>query len=396
MRTVDRWAYGPAAFRPAPERELSPAVRTKYKAYASQGGLLGAFTYAAVVLETDDDLAATLASIPTTLFVTSSLHDDAIDEADDWTADRKRRLNEHVTLGDLAFTSALEAANSLPDEVDLSPVIETIHRIGCGQLGEETVEPSTATLEDAIARVDERGAVWADLGVSLIGTVDGYSDGQLERLRTVTRNAMFVLTVVDDVEDLPEDVANGVANIPIALYDGDLSGHDSTVATVESFLESDASRRLEALLADRRVALETGVRDLAETVDRPNEAILDAVARALTWYCKSACSIPVGETVPPARQREIRTQVAAGEDSRRRATEVVVADLPFAAAVDSETAAAVEPEMLTDAVADLPADPLADVLVMLTHIATVADGVISTSLEEALATLERRTSTTTA
>ena len=377
------------------ERELSPAVRTKYEGYAAQGGLLGAFTYAAVVLETDDDeLAATLASIPTTLFVTSSLHDDAIDEADCWAADRKRRLNQHVTLGDLAFTSALEAANSLPAEIDLSPVLKTVRQIGRGQLGEEALEPSTATLEDTIARVDERGGVWADLAVSLIGAVDGYSDEQLEGLRTVTRDAMFVLTVVDDVEDLSEDVANGVANVPIALYDGDLSAYDSTAAAVESFLASDAPRRLEVLLADRRVALETGVRELLETVDRPNEAILDAVSRALTWYCESACSIPVAQSVPLARQREIRTQVADDERTRRRAAETVVADLPFGAVADSETAAAVDPEMLADAVADLPADPLADVLVALTHVATVADGVMSTSLEEALSTLERRAART--
>ncbi|WP_440769676.1 hypothetical protein [Natronorubrum sp. DTA28] len=378
------------------ERELSPAVRTKYEAYTAQGGLLGAFTYAAVVLETDDDgLAATLASIPTALFVTSSLHDDAIDESDDWTGNRKRRLNEHVTLGDLAFTSVLEAANSLPDEIDLSPVLETVRQIGRGQLGEEALEPTTATLEDAVARVDERGAVWADLAVSLVGAVDGYSEDQLERLRTVTRHAMFVLTVVDDVEDLPEDVANGVASVPTALYDGDLSACDSPAAIANSFLASDAPRRLGALFADRRAALETGVRDLAETMDRPNAAILDAVARALTWYCESACSIPVAETVPPARQREISTQVAGDERTRRRVAETVVADFPFGAAADSETVAVVDPEILAEAVADLPADPLADVLVALTHVATVADGVMSTSLEEALATLERRAASTT-
>ncbi|WP_440765849.1 hypothetical protein [Natronorubrum sp. DTA7] len=377
------------------ERALSPTVRTKYEAYAAQGGLLGAFTYAAVVLETDDDdLAATLASIPTALFVTSSLHDDAIDESDDWTGNRKQRMNEHVTLGDLAFTSVLEAANSLPHEIDLSPILETVRQIGRGQLGEETLEPSTATLEDAIARVDERGSVWADLAVSLIGAVDSYSDNQLERLRTVTRDAMFVLTVVDDVEDLPEDVANGVASVPTALYDGDLSTCDSPAAIADSFLASDAPRRLEALFDDRRAALETGVHDLGETTDRPNAAILDAVQRALTWYCESACSIPVAQSVPPTRQREIRTQVAGDERMRRRVAERVVADLPFGAVADSETVTAIDPETLADVVADLPADPLADVLVALTHVGTVADGVMSTSLEEALATLERRAATT--
>lgn len=368
-----------------PDRDLSPAVREKYERYTDQGGLLGAFTYAAVALETgDDDLAAAMASVPTNLFVTSSLHDDAIDEADGWD-DRKRRLNEHVTLGDLVFTDIVETADSLPDRVDITPVLQTVRRIGTGQLREDAPDPETATLEDAIARVDERGTVWGDLAVALVDTVDGFSNAHRERLRRITRNAMFVLTVVDDVEDLPADIANGVVNVPIALYDGDLGAYDSETAAIEAFLESDTPRRLEAMLAERRAEFEADSHAFVDAVEYSNEAVFDAAYRALSWYCESICSIPVDRTVPAARRRELERRLAAAGAERRRCLEELLANHPLEAAVDREA--------LTDAVGDLPADRLAAVLAMFIHVGSIADSVMSTSLEDAVASLERATAT---
>lgn len=365
------------------DHDLSPAVRATYERYTDQGGLLGAFTYAAVVLETgDDELAAAMASIPTNLFVTSSLHDDAIDESDDWD-DRKRRLNAHVTLGDLVYTDVVETAASLPDDVDLAPVLEAVRRIGTGQLREDALDPATATLEDAIARVEERGTVWGDLAVALVDAVGGFSAAQRDRLRRATRNAMFVLTVIDDVEDLPADIDNGVVNVPIALYDGDLTAYDSrTAAAVEAFLESETPRRLETMLADRRAELEADCRALADSLARSTEAVLDAAYRALSWYCESICSRPVARTVPPARRRELERRLAAGDAERRRCLEEFLAALPLNVAVDDGA-------LPDDAVADLPADRLATVLAMLAHIGTIATDVMSTSLEAALASLER-------
>ncbi|ELZ23820.1 hypothetical protein C477_01440 [Haloterrigena salina JCM 13891] len=373
-----------------PDAGCPPPFRARVERYTNQGGLIGAFTYALTVLETDDEtLAATTASIPTNLFVTSSLHDDAIDESGDWNAaDRKRRLNERITLGDLVFTNVVEAVRSLPADADLTPVLETVRQIGRGQLAEDHLEPSTATLEDAVARVDARGAVWGDLAVALVDAVADYSETQCEMLRRLTRNGMFVLTVVDDVEDLPADVANGVANVPRALYDGDLSTRESPAAVVDAFLGSDAPDRLEAILAERRTALGADARAFAATLDRPETDVLAAVRRALSWYCDTVCSVPVEATVPPERQRRVRAQLAGDEASTRRTLAAAVAELPL------ETGSLpVDLDAVIDTVVELPAAPLADVLSMVTHVATIADDVMSTSLADALDVLERRAST---
>lgn len=361
---------------------VTPALQSQATAYTNQGGLLGAFTYALVVLETDDEsLAASSASIPTNLFVTSALHDDAIDEVED-DIDRKRRLNERVTLGDLVYTNVLEATRALPADADLAPVLETIREIGHGQLAEEAHDPATVTREAAADRVDARGAVWGRLAVALIEAVADYSDTQLELCRRLTSDAMFVLTVADDVADLPEDVANGVANLPAALCDADLEAAPSPDAVVDAFLASDAPARLESLVAERRASMAADAVAFAESLDHPERRVLAAVRQALSWYCESVCSVPLEVTVPPARQRELRTRLGADEETKRRTIATTITDWP----VDPATLA-VDVDAIVDAAVAQPGAPLADVLVMSTHVATVADAGMSTSLADAYTAL---------
>ncbi|QCS43152.1 hypothetical protein [Natrinema versiforme] len=366
------------------EADLPPALRTKADAYADQGGLLGAFTYFFTVLETDDDaLAKTLGSIPTDLFVTSALHDDAIDQADEWDTDRKRRLNEHVSLGDIVYTNVVEAVSEVPDDADLRPVLETVRDIGAGQLAEEEFDAATASVDDAIARVEARGSIWGDLAVRLVATTGRYSDAQLEHLRTIATDGLFVLTVIDDLADLPEDVENGVATLPLVCFDGDPDEYDSTEALVEAVLASDVPDRLEALVARRRAEIDAAATELADSLERSNEALLAAAARALTWYCESICSVPVAETVSPAEQREIRERLTGDERSTRRYVDERVSEYQRQAPVDTADVAAT--------VAELPDEPVVRTATRLRHLESIVDGVMHTTLEDALAELRSAT-----
>jgi hypothetical protein len=365
--------------------ELPPTVRTNADRYADQGGLLGTFTYCFAYLGTDDaDLAARLASIPTDLFVASALHDDAIDEADDWTGARKRRLNEHVSVGDLAFANVLEAAAEAPADVDLTPALEVVREIGAGQLAEEGFD-ATATVDDAVARVEERGGVWGDLAVELVGAAGGYSDAQRRRLRTIATNGLFVLTVVDDLADLHEDAANDVVTLPLVCFDGDPDDYRSTEALVDAVLASDVPGRLETLVDRRRAEIDLAASELYGSLERSDGALLAAADRALRWYRESVCSVPVAETVPPERQRAIRDRLTGSDRSRRRYVADRVDDLPVA--VDTDAAAA--------AVADLPGDRLARTAIRCRHCRTLAESMLYTTLEEALAALRAESASPT-
>lgn len=366
------------------EDELPPALRTTVDAYTDQGGLLGAFTYFFTVLETDDEtLAETLGSIPTDLFVTSALHDDAIDEADTWGTDRKRHLNEHVSLGDLVYANVVEAVSDLPADIDLSPVLETVREIGAGQLAEEEFDAATASVDDAIARIEERGSVWGDLAVGVVASTGRYSDAQLESLRTIATNGLFVLTVIDDLADLPEDIENGVATLPLVCFDGDPDDYATTEAVIEAVLASDVPDRLEELVAQRRAEIDAAATDLADSLERSNEALLAAAARALTWYCESLCSVPVAETVPSAKRREIRERLTGDERSTRRYIDERVAEYHRQAPVDTADVAAT--------VTDLPDEPVVQTAIRLRHLESIVDDLMHTTLEDALAELRTAT-----
>lgn len=360
------------------DAELPPTLQPTVDAYADQGGLLGAFTYFFAALEHDDaELAATLASIPTDLFVTSALHDDAIDEADEWGTDRKRRLNEHVSVGDIVFTNVVESVAEAPDDVDLTPVLEIVREIGAGQLAEEEFDARTATVDDAIARIEQRGNVWGELAVELVAATGRYSDAQLEQLRTIATNVLFVLTVIDDLADLPEDVENGVATLPLVCFAGDPAEYRSTEALIDAVLASDVPDRLEELVARRRATIEAAASELWSSLDRSNEALLEAAYRALRWYCETVCSTPISETVTPGRQRTIRDRLAGDERSTRRYVADRVAD--YSLPVDADAVAA--------AVSDLPSDPVARTAIRVHHLESIVDGAMHTTLEDALAEL---------
>ncbi|QLG51098.1 hypothetical protein [Natrinema halophilum] len=360
------------------DANLPPALRTKVDTYVDQGGLLGALTHFFTVLDTDDaDLAATLASIPTNLFVTSALHDDAIDKADEWGADRKRRLNEHVSVGDLIFTNVAETVATAPDAVDLTPALETARKIGTGQLAEETFDGSNATVDDAIARIEARGSVWGELAVRIVAATGGYSDAQLEALRTIATNSLFVLTVIDDLADLPEDIENDVTTLPLVYFDGDPDEYGSTEAVIDAVLTSDVPDRLAELITRRQAAIEAAAADLRVSLDLPNEALLEAGDRTLAWYCESISSDSVGETVPVAQQRAIRERVTGDEQTRRRYVAECLTELPIAADADEAVAA----------VSDVPGELLAETAIRFHHLGSIADGVMYTSLEDALAEL---------
>lgn len=367
---------------------VSPALRTKLEHYADQGGLLGTFTYFFASLETDgEDLAATLASIPTDCFAASALHDDAIDQggvdtdtaADEWSGDRKRRLNEHISAGDLVFANVIDAVEAAPADVDLTPVLETIREIGAGQLAEETFDATTASVDDAIARVEARGSVWGDLAADLVGATGSYSETQLESVRTIATNGLFVLTIIDDLADLPADIDNDVATLPLVCFDGDPDAYRSTEELVDAVLASDVPDRLRDLVDRRRAAIDAAAADLWASLEHSDRALLDAAFRALTWYRESVCSVPVAETVPSTARRALREHLT-GDAATRRA---FVADrldaLPIAVPVDPEDASAT--------LADLPDDRLVRTAVLCRHVGTLADSLMPTTLDDALAEL---------
>ncbi|PSP74035.1 hypothetical protein BRC86_07215 [Halobacteriales archaeon QS_3_64_16] len=368
------------------ERDLPSELRADLEKYTNQGGLLGVFTYFFTYLETDDeDLAATAASIPTCLFVMSSLHDDAIDEAIEQEEDLKGFLNWRTTVGDVIFTYAIDFAEELPEGFDVGTITGRFREIGAGQLREESLTTTDLTVEQAITRVEERGSVWGELAVGPVEAAGYYSEARLERIYTFTANLLFVLTVIDDVEDLPEDLGNDVLNVPLLLYRGDPTEHASTRALIDSVLDSDVPARLDELITEHEDEMEAAARQFAADSRHETSDLLDAWNRSLVWYLDAACTVPVERNVPEERQEAIRSKLGGDDETKRRyLLEEIVAEFP--ARFDSR-------EEFAASMSSLPATSLVPAAIKTFHIEALVDSVMTTSLEDALANLRAESTT---
>jgi hypothetical protein len=362
------------------EKELSDGLQADIEKYANQGGLLGVLTYFLIYLETaDKNVAAATALIPTCLFITSSLHDDAIDEAVENDERLKTFLNLRTTVGDMIFTHVVDLADDLSDEVDIKCITEQFREIGAGQLREDEITSTNLSAEQAIARVEERGSVWGELAISPVEAGGYYSDAQLNRIYTFTANLLFVLTVIDDVEDVPEDVKNDVVNIPLILHRKDPSEHASKQALIDSLLASEVPQELDELIAQREAKMEDAARQFYANSQHGKPSLLDAWNHALAWYQKSVCTVPVKQNVPVDQQQEVRENLADEDETKSRyLIEEVIVDFPARFGPRDEFVTFVN---------TLPATSLAPAVIMMLHIEALIESVMTTTLDDALANL---------
>lgn len=342
--------------------------------YLNQGGTFGLMTYYLTALESgDESVAETAALIPTYAFVASSLHDDAIDEVGHRGDGQKQFLNSHVTGGDIVFTHLMEELRSLPDEYDVERITAKLREIGSGQLREESVSSTTPGTEEMVSRIEERGVIWGEFPLTVVDSGPGPSS--LDALRVSSRETLFVLTLIDDIEDIREDIHNDVASLPLAYVEKCPGQFDSTREFLGYFLDSDAPERLRELAAERERRVQAALRRFYERTAYSDEEHLGAVLGALDWYQQTVCSVPVDETVPPGRQTEIRNSVAGESGERAQLLRDTLSDTPIQVAIT---------DRLLDRLGSLPSDDVARALTLLTHIETLVKRNLTTSVDHAL------------
>lgn len=351
-------------------RTLPKDVRKPVDQYRNQGGLLGVVSYTLLYLETaDEQIAADAAHVPTTLFVASSLHDDAIDETG--IDVDKSTLNAQITTGDLFFTDTIDAVQALPATFDGGTVLEAIRTIGSGQLAEEST-PTGDPLERAIERVEHRGSVWGALAVAVVEASGRFPTSELGHIDTIMKDLLFVYTLLDDVADLREDRANNTTTAPMLVYAADHPA-ESSHAPLDRMLDSDLEARIEALIEWREARIACATRLVRDGLD--DEELLAALDRALTWYCDSICSVPLAATVPPSVQDDIQSALCDEAERERLLTELSIpAPLPAV-------------EELFSSMDDRTAAQFAPVVSKLLHVNAIVESELVTSAEEAFSSV---------
>ena len=279
----------------------------------------------------------------------------------------------------MLIAHVVDLTDDLLDDFDIKAVTEKFREIGAGQLREEKITSTNLTAEQAISRVEERGSVWGELAISPVEASGYYSDAQLNRIYTFTANLLFVLTVIDDVEDVPEDVENDVVNIPLILHQKDPSEYASKQALIDSLLASEVPQELDELIAQREAEMEGAARQFYENSRHAKPALLDAWNHALAWYRKSVCTVPVKQNVPADQQQEVRKNLADEDETKSRyLLEEVIVNFPARFGSRDEFVTFVN---------TLPATSLAPAVIMMLHIEALVESVMTTTLDDALANL---------
>jgi hypothetical protein len=355
--------------------ELPGELEFDIERYLNQGGLLGVFTYYLIYLRTgDESLAKTTAMLPQRIFVMSSLHDDAVDNAQQRGDEIKQYLNFRTTIGDLFYTDAIELIEEFPEDFDNEPIIEKIREIGIGQLNEED-DTKDLFVEEASERVDERGTVWGELAVTPSEAAGYYSDEELDYLRTFMGNFLYVLTLVDDVEDIPEDYENNVVNIPLIMLDLDPDSYTKDEA-IRMFLDSNVPTELRELLEERQSDMENAVKQFYRASGYSQTELLKVWNEALTWYIESVCTVSLDQIVPPSK-REIVSKELAGDAEQRR--EFIVNEV-----LNYMPARTASLEEFAARASTLPQEELTSAVVSAMHVKTLVEGVMTTDIDDAI------------
>jgi len=353
---------------------ISRGRQSTLQQYLNQGGTFGLIPYYLTALNSENRATAEItARIPTYAFIASSVHDDAIDEIDTQNRNKKEFLNSHVTGGDIVFTHLMEELCSLPDEYDVEQITTKLREIGSGQLREEAVSSTNPGAGEMLSRTEERGVIWGEFPLTVVES--GPYSSSLEAIRVSSEEILFILTIIDDIEDLPQDIHNDVASLPLAYVEKSPEEFSTTQEFLTYFLESDAPEQLRELAVERERRIETALERFYQETPHSDEAHLGAALDALEWYQQTICSVPVDETVPPGRHSEIRNCLAAERPEQERIIRDIVDDTPIQVPITDQ---------LLSGLDALPFSDVVRMFVLLTHVETLVQRNLTTSVDHAL------------
>lgn len=362
------------------DQELPDELKNDIDTYANQGGLLGFLTYFFVHLKTgDDEIASAAASIPTLLFIMSSLHDDAIDCTERDGDDQKRYLNLRITAGDMVYTQALDSVHRLPAHYDMGVITEKVREIGTGQLREEDVSMQDMDAEGAIIRTEERGTVWGEVAICPVEASGLYSSTQETHLSDIVGNILFIMTLIDDVEDLPEDIDNNVVNIPLLLTENVESDTESKQSLIDAFLDSETPEKLREIIAQKERKIENESFKLQKGIDADREALVHSATESLNWYQESVCSVPISRSVTDDRRSSIRDTLTGNDTDKKRDLLVDIAN-GFPINIRSI-------DRITGLLTGVQGDDLSEIIIKTIHIQSLIDSIMTTNIDNALANL---------
>lgn len=171
-------------------------------------------------------LAEKFAETMEAFFLATSIHDDIIDSRDDGEQGLKQHaLNTRIVFGDYFFIQLAVHLAEIIQEIDINcrqAFLDFFKKemvvVAESQLIDQRMAGKPYTIEASLQQAEERGGSWGRLVMGTVCRALGAPPADIRLLTGAANDFFIALTILDDLQDLTDDVANGIYSLAPSHY----------------------------------------------------------------------------------------------------------------------------------------------------------------------------------
>ncbi len=159
-------------------------------------------------------------------FLATSIHDDIIDRADKKnSAISEFTTNEKIVLGDYFFIELAVQLAGLVEKIAperkgqfLQKFKQEMMVVAKSQLHDQNMAYQVCSPEDSLRQSEDRGGSWGRMAIAGIALACSAPEEDVAILNEAANNIFIALTILDDLRDLEDDLANGIYSLAPCTY----------------------------------------------------------------------------------------------------------------------------------------------------------------------------------
>lgn len=175
-----------------------------------------------------EPLSEEMAELMESFFLATSIHDDIIDSQDQINSTLKEfSLNDRIVLGDYFFVEMAVLMGKISPhlaEPNRSEFLEYFTKemlvVAKSQMIDQDMVGKEYTVEQSLKQSEDRGGSWGRLVMGSVATACGASKEEAALLTSAANNLFIALTILDDLQDLRDDIGNGIYSLAPNYYLG--------------------------------------------------------------------------------------------------------------------------------------------------------------------------------
>ncbi|QNO15269.1 polyprenyl synthetase family protein [Alkalicella caledoniensis] len=182
----------------------------------------------------DEIIAERIAEIMEAFFLATSIHDDIIDCEDKINEKlMDQKLNDRIVLGDYFFVELAVLMGKLTPHLKedvrdkfLEYFTNEMLVVAKSQMIDQKMIKKKYSIQESLKQSEDRGGSWGRLVMGSVATACEANIKEVQLLTEAANNLFIALTILDDLQDLTDDIKNGIYSLAPSYYldnHGDIS-----------------------------------------------------------------------------------------------------------------------------------------------------------------------------